>query len=182
MWYGWIDLKFFMSRNHIFNPFCRRIHCENIKKRALPVVHLPVMKLKIHHYRSSLGSAVVHLYSAEKLAVSEIKGFSMLSGHLLYKWLDTQEIIYGFQSAGCICKYISWIHASQVSTQQNLLEQSDKQCRVDNILTTVSPFFLSFLTLALWQRLWVGPAPICIIKSVFVGHFRSMKVIIWCYA
>ena len=171
-----------MSRKHICYHFCHRFHLELFKRRALPVVHFLVMKPKIPHYRGCFGRAVVYWYLAEKPAVSEIKGFSMLSGHPLCKWLDTQEIIYGFQSAGCICKYISWIHASQVSTQQNLLEQSDKQCRVDNILTTVSPFFLSFLTLALWQRLWVGPAPICIIKSVFVGHFRSMKVIIWCYA
>ena len=42
------------------------------------------MKLKIHHVRGCFGSAVVHLCLAGKPAVSEIKGFSMLSGHLLY--------------------------------------------------------------------------------------------------
>jgi len=42
------------------------------------------MKPKIPHYRGCSGRAVVYWYLVEKPAVSEIKGFSMLSGHSLY--------------------------------------------------------------------------------------------------
>jgi len=44
-----------MSRKRIFNHFCRRFHPEIILKRALPVVHLPVMKLKINHIPGLVG-------------------------------------------------------------------------------------------------------------------------------
>jgi hypothetical protein len=47
-----------MSRKLIFNHFWRRFHREIIEKRTLPVVHVPVIKLKINHIRGSLGSAV----------------------------------------------------------------------------------------------------------------------------
>jgi len=40
-----------------------------LKKRALPVVHLPVMKLKIPHYRGSLGSAVRYSTAGSAIAV-----------------------------------------------------------------------------------------------------------------
>jgi len=43
-----------------FNHFCRCFHLEFFLKRAVPVVHLLVMKLKILHSRGSFGSAVEH--------------------------------------------------------------------------------------------------------------------------
>jgi len=47
-----------MSWKRIVNHFCHCFHCEIVLKRALLVVHLLVVKLKIHHYRGSFGSAV----------------------------------------------------------------------------------------------------------------------------
>ena len=44
-------------------------HLELFKRRALPVVHLLVMKLKIHHSRGSLGSAVWYSPAQNAIAV-----------------------------------------------------------------------------------------------------------------
>ena len=51
-----------MSRKHILIPFCCCFHLKIILKRALQVVHLPVMKLKIpnYKYQGSLDSVVVY--------------------------------------------------------------------------------------------------------------------------
>ena len=68
----------------------------------MPVVHLLVMKLKIHHSRGCFGSAVVYLYLAEKPAVSHT--FSRTKTAHFLMLFSRNRVIWGIKKS----KILSW--------------------------------------------------------------------------